>query len=117
MTMPVFKSTVHRMLRILIPTFGERVRYIPADGSGEFTRMAVFDRNFHQVDPDTEALIASNLPAIGVNLNDWPKPPEQGDKVKIISTGETFTVNDSQEDGQGGATLMLTNVTDDDEAT
>ena len=90
--------------------FGEEVLYKPLKG-GSYNLQAVFDRNFQQVDPDTEVIIASNVPAIGVNLNDMYEKPEQGDEVEIED--ELFRVSDSQEDGQGGSTLILQKVDDE----
>jgi len=104
MALPDFKSKVDCLLNVAIPTFGEEVRYSPTKG-GDYRMVAVFDRNFQQVDPDTEVVIASNIPALGVNLNNMFEAPEQGDMVDI--KGELFRVTDSQEDGQGGATLIM----------
>lgn len=66
---------------------------------------AVFDRDYQAVDPDTERVISSNQPMIGVRLRDLPAKPCKGDHVVIGE--EEFKVIDSQEDGQGGASLFL----------
>jgi len=110
MTLPPFKQMVDSLLSHNIRVFGEEVSYKPLSG-GSYTLYAVFDRNFEQVDPDTQVIVASNVPMLGVNLNEMHEEPEQGDQVEIID--ETFRVVDSQEDGQGGASLILQKVDDE----
>lgn len=99
-----FKELVGGLLSVAIPTFGQEIDYRPKRG-GSFTIMAVFDRAFEQIDPDTEEVVASNIPMIGIKLADLPFKPDRLDEVRI--EGERFEVTDSQEDGQGGATLAL----------
>jgi hypothetical protein len=99
-----FKDLVCGLLDVAIPCFGESVCYRPKRG-GAHTIEAVFDREAIQVDPDTEEIVASNNPRIGIKLSDIPNPPQQGDRVDIGQ--ERFEVTDSQEDGQGGAALLL----------
>lgn len=103
-----FKNNlVSGVLKICIPTFGEPIEYRPAKG-GSFKLKAVFDREFLAIDPNTEATVSSNNPAVGIRLADLPVVPKQGDKVKIEN--EIFKIEDSVEDGQGGATLTLIKV-------
>ena len=56
-------------------------------------------------DPDTEEIVASNVPMIGIKAANIPFDPEQGDKVRIGK--RLFEVTDSQEDGQGGIRIIL----------
>lgn len=65
----------------------------------------VFDNEYQAIDPDTEKTISANQPALGINLNDIPREVLAGDEVKI--RGVSFRVIDKQEDGQGGAVLLL----------
>ena len=66
----------------------------------------IFDRNYIEVDPDTGAEVTTNQPMIGVLLEELPNGrAEEGDQVRINGT-EVFDVWDSQEDGQGAATLL-----------
>ena len=102
-----FKNLVDGLLGRTIQAFGEEVIYKPSKG-GEYRLCGVFDRNFEQVDPDSHVVIASNIPMLGVNLNDMFEKPTQGDLVEIED--EIFKVVDSQEDGQGGASLILQKV-------
>lgn len=106
MSVTSFKSRVSSLLGIVIPATGEDVEYRPKSG-GVIKIKAVFDSEFLEVDPDTEALVSSFSPRIGVRLSDLQGKPAKGDSVIIIDSGKRFRVTDSQEDGQGGATLLL----------
>lgn len=92
------------VLPTLNQCLGDEVCYFPRRG-GTFTICGIFDERFEQVDPDTEELVASNIPTVGINLKDIPFPPEQGDEVRVL--GKTYLVTDSQEDGLGGTRLFL----------
>ena len=83
---------------------GDKVIYRPKKG-GTFDIYGVFDERFLQVDPDTEEVVASNIPNVGIRLKDIPFTPEQGDEVEVFDT--KYLVTDSQEDGLGGSTLLL----------
>lgn len=100
-----FKDLVDCMLGVNIPCCGETVCYRPCKG-GVFTIPAVFDDDFITVDVDTEELVSSQAPRIGVRLRDLPFIPAVDDNVSIGK--RHFKVNDCQEDGQGGATIFLT---------
>ena len=99
-----FKDLVCCLLSTATHCLGEDVFYEPCKG-GSFKIRAIFDENFQQVDPETEEVVDSNTPVLGVKLKDIPFPPEQGDKV--IVGRRKFRVTDSQEDGQGGASLVM----------
>jgi hypothetical protein len=100
-----FKDLVGLLLDVNIPTFGEAVCYRPKKG-GYFEIKAVFDEDFIDVDIDTEESVSTQAPRIGVKLATLPFDPTIDDKVSI---GERkFKVKDCQEDGQGGATIFLT---------
>jgi len=109
MALPSFKKKVDSLLHTAVRAFGESAQYQPLKG-GSYTLCGVFDRNFEQVDPDTQIVIASNVPMFGVNLNEMFEKPQQGDLLSIDE--EVFRVTDSQEDGQGGATLILQKVSE-----
>ena len=106
-----FKGLVDCMLGTVVPCFGEAVEYRPKAG-GRVNIKAVFDEQFLQVDNDTEQVIASNDPMIGVRLRDLKREPVQGDGVRIGK--RFFEVMDSQEDGQGGASIFLRELKDND---
>lgn len=102
-----FKDLVDCMLGVIIPACGEKngVRYQHKTGGAEYGINAVFDESWELVDPETEAIISSNQPKIGIRLRDLHKVPDQDDHVIIGS--KRYLVKDSLEDGQGGASLVL----------
>lgn len=102
-----FKDLVDCVLETAIPICGELVCYRPSKG-GAFTIPAVFDEDFQSVDPDTEEIVSTNRPAIGIKLRNLPFIPSDKDQVEI---GErVFKVTDVREDGQGGATIFMNEV-------
>lgn len=68
----------------------------------------VFDAKYQIVDPETEEIISTNRPGIGVNLNDFEVIPIQQDEIMV--RGIWFRISDKQEDGQGGAVFLLNKV-------
>jgi hypothetical protein len=99
-----FKDLFGCALGTLTTCLGETVTYKPCRG-GSVEIEAVFDRTYVSVDPETEQVISTNEPMLGVRLSDLPFKPQKNDRVLIC--GETFKVIDSQEDGQGGASLLM----------
>ena len=99
-----FKDLYDCSLDLLTTCLGEQVVYFPCRG-GSVEIDAVFDRSYVSVDPETEQVISTNEPMLGVRLADLPFKPQKNDSVLIC--GEKFKVIDSQEDGQGGASLLL----------
>lgn len=99
-----FKCRVDKMLETIINATGETVEYRPVNG-GSFEICAVFDNEAQLVDPDSEQLVSSNEPAIGIRLRDLPNFPKYNDIV--VAEKETYRVIDIREDGQGGASLLL----------
>lgn len=102
-----FKDLVDCMLGTIIQACGENdgVRYQHKDGGVAYKIDAVFDESWEIIDPDTEAVISSNQPKIGIRARDLHAPPKQDDKVVIGR--RHFLVKDSLEDGQGGISLIL----------
>ena len=88
--------------------FGEEVKFFPTKAGGVCVVNGVFDSKYQVVDPDTQEMISTNKPGLGVNLNDFQVQPMQGDVFEI--RGIKFRVTDKQEDGQGGAVLLLNKV-------
>ena len=84
--------------------FGENVQFLPIAG-GSFTVRAIFDNQYEQVDPDTEVVVATNQPVLGVRLSDLPALPQKGDR--FVVRGKYYKIVDAQEDGQGGASLLM----------
>lgn len=99
-----FRSHVNRVLGHCTDTFGEEVTLYPKLGK-VFKIRGIFDNEFRTIDPDTRESISTNQPVLGVNLNDLPGEIAIGDTVEIRKI--RFKIVDKQEDGQGGATLLL----------
>lgn len=99
-----FQKLVGGLLSVALPTFGQKVTYWPQSG-GCFVIDGVFDTIFTEIDPTTEEVITSNKPNVGIKLRDLPFVPERGDHMRIDE--KDWYVTDSQEDGQGGSRLML----------
>lgn len=87
--------------------FGEDVTFEPQAG-GSFSIVGIFNEIFEQVDPDTERVISTQNPTLGVKLSDLPSTPKKDDVLKI--RGVTYRIYDSQEDGEGMSQLFLTKV-------
>lgn len=99
-----FRDRVDRLLNKCTKTFGECVTYYPQKG-GSFKINGIFDNEYESVDPDTEQVISSNQPVLGVNLNDLDFEMRISDMIQIRNL--MFKVIEVREDGQGGATLLL----------
>lgn len=108
MTLPYFKGLVSGALRRLTTTFGEDVRISAKDGRfPDITVKGVYDDNFIYVDPETETLVSSNEPMIGIRMRDFSKPLLAGDGIYIFTERLFYKVIDVLEDGQGGAVLRI----------
>lgn len=86
---------------------GETVQFFPKSG-GRIDIQGVFDNEASLVDPDTERLVTSTQPILGIRLRDLDKIPLEGDEVVV--RGERFKVVDIREDGLGGASLFISRV-------
>lgn len=99
-----FRDRVDRLLNKCTKVFGEDVVYYPRSGGSRSLR-AIFDNDYESVDPETEQVISSNQPVLGVNLNDFNFEMRIDDTVKVRNL--TYRVVEVREDGQGGANLFL----------
>lgn len=99
-----FRRTVDRILSSSLRVFGESIKFFPKSG-GVLNIRGIFDNDFQVLDPDTEQMISSNQPGLGVNLNDFEVDPRVEDQCEI--RGIKYRVTEVREDGQGGATLLL----------
>jgi hypothetical protein len=59
-----------------------------------------------------DTIFSDQQTSLGIRLRDFLIPPDRGDLVEIIDArhpdfGKKFWIGDSDEDGQGGATLLL----------
>lgn len=102
--MDSFKAKVGRLLTKAVNALGENAKYCHQAGGSVLIR-AIFDLEAEQVDPNTEVIVSSNAPRLGVKLVDLLEAPREGDTVEVGTA--IYRVVDSVEDGQGGATLWL----------
>lgn len=108
MPKPYFKGLVDNALGAIIGTCGERIRVTAKDKRfPPFTINGVYDDNFKFIDPETENLVSSNEPMVGIRMSDSPKPLCAGDKIYVHSERLFYKIVDVLEDGQGGAVLKL----------
>jgi len=94
-------SVVHNTIK---RTMGEDADYEPLSG-GSFSIVGVFNDRHVFVDPQTEQVVSSNQPTLGVKRADMPADPVKGDKITFRE--KRYTVSDSQEDGEGWIHLFL----------
>lgn len=99
-----FRDRVDKLLATATKTFGEDVLLMPKSGGNYFIK-GIFDNEYEAIDPDTEQVISSNQPVLGINLHSLSTTPLTGDKIKIRNL--TYRIYDVREDGQGGANLFL----------
>jgi len=101
-----FRDLTCGLLETATCVFGEDVFYLPKSSNSKFPIRGIFDEVFEQVDADTETVIASTQPILGVKLADLPKNKVfKGDCFLIRKI--RYVVKDSQEDGQGGSSIFL----------
>ncbi len=92
------------MLGTLKRSLGEEMEYrYKRGGSTDIT--AIWNRQHTTVDPDTEVVVSTNDPNIGVQLKDLRAYPVENDEVHF--NGDKYKVVDVEDDGQGAAQLML----------
>jgi len=99
-----FLAKASRMLGTLKRRLGEEMLYRHNSG-GSVTICAVWNREHEIVDADTETVVSTNNPHIGVQLSDLLMPPVEDDEV--VFCGITYRVVDVEEDGQGAAQIQL----------
>ena len=87
-----------------VSSFGETVSYLPKSG-GRHQLEGIFDNTFEQVDPDTEQVVATNQPILGLRNADLKFEIKKGDRV--IVRGQKYRVVDSQEDGIAAVSVLL----------
>jgi len=99
-----FRDRVSKLLKTCTKTFGEDCLLLPKRG-GRYNIKGIFDNDYEAVDPDTEQVISSNQPVLGINLHEIPIEIRPGDQLKIRNL--TFNIYEIREDGQGGASLLM----------
>ena len=103
-----WQAAVNRILGSHLRIFGEKVTYLPVVG-GQLALVGIFNEIYTEVDPQSGAMVSTQQPNLGVRLADFRIKPAPNDRVNV--RGATYLVRDCQEDGEGGAKLLLTKVT------
>ena len=108
-----------KVLGPCMQVFGESVVYT-APGHLPQSITGIFDRAYLELLPMGGNLgqepmqfgaagnITDRRPILGVQLSQFPHPPQRGDAVRLPQRGNLlFEVKEVQEDGHGGAKLIL----------
>lgn len=99
-----FQDRVNRILNHSKKNFGESCILLPKSG-GEIPIVGIFNNSHAFVDADSEQPVSDTHPTLGVNLLDLEIEISAGDRIQIRNI--IYKIIDPQEDGQGGATLVL----------
>lgn len=92
------------VLEVCESVFGEPVVYTP-QGLDPINISGIYDDLYEAVDPNTNTIITSDQPVLGIRNAELGVTPRQGDQVNVRNTD--FTVKEVQTDGQGGSKLFL----------
>ena len=95
--------------------FSIKVRFTPlvsSPGDPAFVLRGVYTSGPIDVQMQDETIFSDQQTSLGVRKRDFVIPPDRGDLVEIIDTthidyGKKFWIGDSDDDGQGGAMLLL----------
>lgn len=93
------------VISICRDTFGKQVSYTLVGGGGTVSIDGIFEAQHVALRVGSGPESSMVAPALGIRLADLPRKPAKGDFVTVDSVN--YRVSDSQEDGQGGATLIL----------
>ena len=97
-------NTCGLVLGNCLTTFGEDIVYTPK-GQPAVNMTGIFDDLYESVDPNTNAIITSQQPIVGIKDADLGQTPRQDDQVFV--RGILYRVKEVQTDGQGGSRLFL----------
>lgn len=100
----MWRSITDRIIKTTRNTFGESVTYKPKAG-GSYQIKAIFDNEYQAIDPDTQAVVSSSIPVLGVRLRDLQAAPKRGDRVVI--NGVSYEIVDNKDDSWGHSQLVL----------
>jgi hypothetical protein len=95
--------------------FSIKCRFTPltsSPGDPAFDLRGVYSSSAVDVQMQDETIFSDQQTSLGIRLRDFAAPPDRGDLVEITDTmhpalGRKYWVGDLDEDGQGGAMLLL----------
>lgn len=96
---------VDGMNTVLTDQLGIDVSHQPLAGGGPHSRRGIFGNAMVAVDQGTEVADVKSRPTLGIKVSDWSPKPVQRDR--IIVNGTTYYVEELQEDGEGGAIVVM----------
>ena len=81
-------------------------------GAPAYGATGVYNKRDLDVEMQDGTIFSDHEVSLGIRVWDFAVPPDQGDLITITDTrhpafGQQYWVGDSDEDGQGGATLLL----------
>lgn len=91
----------------VMAAFGEAALYAPAAGGAPFAITGVFDEAYAEVQELGDQPVSSASPVLGVQLSQFPAPPDIRDQVTILASGTVYVVSVIEPDGHGWAKLFL----------
>ena len=95
----------------IMTVFGQEdgdIVFLPATGGQIALPGAVFNQHYLSVHMDHSGNPVSTIkPAIGVRAALFTQPPKQNDRIRFVSTGLTYAVNNVEDDGLGHLNLTL----------
>lgn len=102
-----WQKATDQVLTIAADTFGRGrvITYVPAIGAPYGLARGIFANAHVAVDIGSGVDNSMLAPTLGVRLSDLATKPRKGDRVTV--DGVTYKIIDSQEDGEGGSTLIL----------
>lgn len=91
----------------LMGIFGVPATYQPPGGV-PFDVSVIYDEAYQELASlDDGSDLTIETPVAGIQLSAFQVQPEQGGRLTITGTGETFLVKQVRPDSRGGAKLML----------
>lgn len=104
-----WEKATDSVLDMTMATFGAPAvshTYTP-DGGAPSPIRGIFSNEYVAVDSGQGVTSSLTAPRLGVRLSELPCVPKPGDKVTV--SGVEYKIINSEEDGQGGSTLILQN--------
>jgi hypothetical protein len=97
---------------------------ISRPGAPVYPARGIYNQRSIDVPTEDGSILNSHTVELGIRLSEYPIPVKQGDRITIVTpppgangmAGRVFTIEDLNEDGQGGSGLVLKILTAPDSA-
>lgn len=100
-----WEDKVHGLLGAAKNTFGGGYTHVPKPTGISFDFEGIWSDVYVAVDPETGMQVMSSDPNVGIRISDFPVKPKKNDF--IIRRGVQYRIRAFEQDGEGGATLVL----------